>query len=148
MKCPVCALDLIVVERQGIELDFCVLCRGFWFDNGELELLAHVLGATTQTMDISSLTTVAAPEKTRKCPRCDRAMDKVGLGEGTPVIVDRCPRFEGLWFDAGEVGRTIELPDPGAVDAQKMLYFLGEVFNSRAGKMETGERRPVTENKK
>lgn len=141
MKCPVCALDLIVVERQGIELDFCVQCRGFWFDAGELELLTQVLGASTAVMDIAALKAVAAPEKVRQCPRCDRTMDKVKLGEGTPVIIDRCPRLDGLWFDAGELGRTIALPAAGTADSQMMLHFLGEVFNRRADKPETGNKR-------
>ena len=136
MKCPVCALDLIVVERQGIELDFCIQCHGFWFDAGELELLTQVLGAATAVMDIASLTAVAAPEKARQCPRCDRAMDKVKLGEGAAVIIDRCPRLDGLWFDAGELGRIIELPAAGTADSQKMINFLGEMFNRRAGRTE------------
>jgi hypothetical protein len=141
MKCPVCALDLIVVERQGIELDFCVQCHGFWFDAGELELLTQVLGAVKPVMAIASLIAVSAPEKTRKCPRCDRAMDKVKMGEGTPVIIDRCPRLDGLWFDAGELGRTVALPAAGAADSQTMLHFLGEVFNRRTSRPEIEDRR-------
>jgi Zn-finger nucleic acid-binding protein len=148
MKCPVCALDLIVVERQGIELDFCVQCHGFWFDADELELLTRVLGATTAVMDIAALKIVVAPEKARKCPRCERAMDKVKLREGTPVIIDRCTHLDGLWFDAGELGRTIELPATGTGDSQKMISFLGEVFNRRADKPEAGERRPETGNRR
>jgi Zn-finger nucleic acid-binding protein len=144
MKCPVCSLDLIVVERQGIELDYCIQCRGFWFDAGELELLTQVLGAATPVTDIASLTPVSVSEKTRKCPRCDRAMDKVKLGEGTSVTIDRCPRFDGLWFDAGELGRTIALPAAGAPDSQPLLHFLGEVFNCRAGRPETADRKPET----
>ena len=133
MMCPVCRIGMLVVEYDKIELDYCHKCKGVWFDAGELELLTQVLGAATVVMDIAALTAVSSPEKARKCPRCDRTMDKVKMGEGTSAIIDRCPRLDGLWFDAGELGRTIELPATGADDSQKMLHFIGEVFNRRAG---------------
>ena len=38
MKCPVCQVpDLIMAERQGIEIDYCPQCRGVWLDRGELD---------------------------------------------------------------------------------------------------------------
>jgi uncharacterized protein len=37
MKCPVCNLDLVMTERQGVEIDYCQKCRGVWLDRGELD---------------------------------------------------------------------------------------------------------------
>lgn len=37
MKCPVCNLDLLMMERQGVEIDYCQQCRGVWLDRGELD---------------------------------------------------------------------------------------------------------------
>lgn len=37
MKCPVCNVDLMMSERQGIEIDYCPKCRGVWLDRGELD---------------------------------------------------------------------------------------------------------------
>ena len=37
MKCPVCAIDLVMSERSGIEIDYCPTCRGVWLDRGELD---------------------------------------------------------------------------------------------------------------
>jgi uncharacterized protein len=38
MKCPVCKEpDLVMSERQGIEIDYCPACRGVWLDRGELD---------------------------------------------------------------------------------------------------------------
>ena len=38
MKCPVCLTpDLVMSERQGIEIDYCPQCRGVWLDRGELD---------------------------------------------------------------------------------------------------------------
>ncbi len=37
MKCPVCNQDLVMSDRQGIEIDYCSKCRGVWLDRGELD---------------------------------------------------------------------------------------------------------------
>ena len=38
MKCPECKnVDLLISERQGIEIDYCPECRGVWLDKGELD---------------------------------------------------------------------------------------------------------------
>jgi len=37
MKCPACANQLTMSERQGIEIDYCPSCRGVWLDRGELD---------------------------------------------------------------------------------------------------------------
>ena len=37
MKCPVCKdVNLVMSERQGVEIDYCPSCRGVWLDRGEL----------------------------------------------------------------------------------------------------------------
>jgi uncharacterized protein len=38
MNCPVCtSVNLVMSERQGIEIDYCPQCRGVWLDRGELD---------------------------------------------------------------------------------------------------------------
>lgn len=37
MKCPNCEVDLVMSERQGVEIDYCPKCRGVWLDRGELD---------------------------------------------------------------------------------------------------------------
>ncbi|MGH6621351.1 MAG: zf-TFIIB domain-containing protein [Alphaproteobacteria bacterium] len=37
MKCPNDSTDLVMSERQGIEIDYCPKCRGVWLDRGELD---------------------------------------------------------------------------------------------------------------
>lgn len=38
MKCPVCTtVNLVMSERQGVEIDYCPECRGVWLDRGELD---------------------------------------------------------------------------------------------------------------
>jgi Zn-finger nucleic acid-binding protein len=38
MKCPVCnTVNLVMSDRQGVEIDYCPECRGVWLDRGELD---------------------------------------------------------------------------------------------------------------
>ena len=38
MKCPKCQQpDLVMSDRQGVEIDYCPQCRGVWLDRGELD---------------------------------------------------------------------------------------------------------------
>jgi Zn-finger nucleic acid-binding protein len=37
MNCPKCNVNLVMSERQGIEIDYCPNCRGVWLDRGELD---------------------------------------------------------------------------------------------------------------
>lgn len=38
MLCPVCkSVNLVMSERQGVEIDYCPQCRGVWLDRGELD---------------------------------------------------------------------------------------------------------------
>lgn len=42
MKCPVCKdPDLVMSERQGVEIDYCPTCRGVWLDRGELDKIVE-----------------------------------------------------------------------------------------------------------
>lgn len=37
MTCPKCNTELLLAERQRIEIDYCPQCRGVWLDRGELD---------------------------------------------------------------------------------------------------------------
>jgi uncharacterized protein len=37
MQCPIDQTQLVVTERQGVEIDYCPTCRGVWLDRGELD---------------------------------------------------------------------------------------------------------------
>lgn len=40
MKCPACPeTNLVMADRQGVEIDYCPQCRGVWLDRGELDKL-------------------------------------------------------------------------------------------------------------
>lgn len=41
MKCPVDNTELVMSERQGVEIDYCPQCRGVWLDRGELDKIVE-----------------------------------------------------------------------------------------------------------
>ncbi len=54
MNCPVCSnVNLVMSERQGIEIDYCPQCRGVWLDRGELDKMIErsVTGSSGQRLD-------------------------------------------------------------------------------------------------
>ena len=44
MLCPTDGAELVMSERQGIEIDYCPKCRGVWLDRGELDKIIERSG--------------------------------------------------------------------------------------------------------
>ena len=126
MLCPRCQVPLIVVERNKIEVDYCLSCKGLWFDSEELNLLNKTLNLNKPINDQRDFEPANSSEQKAKCPRCNKQMDKVvPVGADKPNI-DRCPQGHGLWFDAGELSRLFQT-DAGTT-MTGAIHFLGEVF--------------------
>lgn len=60
MKCPLCkTVDLVMSERQGVEIDYCPECRGIWLDRGELD---KIIARAAEQTDLRLQPAVAAPQ--------------------------------------------------------------------------------------
>ncbi|MDO8716631.1 MAG: zf-TFIIB domain-containing protein, partial [Dehalococcoidales bacterium] len=57
---------------------------------------------------------------------------KVTIGREPPILIDACPRGNGLWFDGGELGHLVKQvtgkPAAGADAQTPVAAFLAEVF--------------------
>jgi len=62
--CPACRVDLVMSDRQGIEIDYCPKCRGVWLDRGELDKIIERSAAH----EAGSSSAQAAPEPARAAP--------------------------------------------------------------------------------
>lgn len=138
MICPVCKNDMIDVEYERIELDYCTKCRGVWFDADELELLFEKMGIEKHGLPLDGILKMpeaATTEKGRKCPICDRRMKKTTIGDKDGVLIDTCINGDGLWFDGGEVSQLVKQiaarPSKEGGSQQQVLTFLGEVFKDK-----------------
>jgi hypothetical protein len=134
MKCPLDKSDMMVVEHRLIELDFCLECSGVWLDSGELELLVSVLNAEGANLSLTELLTRPAGQGKRRCPICAHKMNKIWLGKGAKVLIDSCPRGDGLWFDAGELQKVLlEMEPAGTPSSPHVISFLGDAFQATHG---------------
>lgn len=34
MQCPIDGTQLVITDRNGVEIDYCPQCRGVWLDRG------------------------------------------------------------------------------------------------------------------
>ncbi len=103
MDCPVCKNAMITLELEDVEIDHCLDCGGIWLDAGELELLLGEPEKAGSLLESFSVDSKSAEAK-RKCPICDKKMQKVIVGASKPVLlIDKCRRGDGLWFDRGEL---------------------------------------------
>ena len=103
MDCPACKNAMIVLELAEVEVDYCAACSGIWLDAGELELLLDDPDPPKHLLDSFKIDSKCA-EKRRKCPICLKKMHKIVVGTSAPaLLIDKCPKGDGLWFDKGEL---------------------------------------------
>jgi len=115
MDCPVCKNAMITLELADVEIDHCTDCGGIWLDAGELEqllgepVLSRVEGQEKAKQLLDSFKVDhSSTEKPRKCPICDKKMQKIIVGSSRPaVLIDKCRRGDGLWFDKGELNNIV-----------------------------------------
>jgi len=137
MICPACKNDMIVVEHDNIELDYCTNCQGVWFDSGELELLLESMSLENPNSFFDNILHSAeanSAEKRRRCPICRQKMKKTSIGQEPEILIDVCQQGDGLWFDGGEVGQLIKQLAKKASgkqgSQQQVISFLGEAFEA------------------
>lgn len=100
LKCPLCNVDLVMSERQGIEIDYCPQCRGVWLDRGELD---KIIDRSAETLSASQ----AAPQPQRTEARYD------DRGYGDRRYDDR--RYDDDYYKKGK--------------RKKREGFLGDLFD-------------------
>ncbi len=132
--CPTCDKPLLVLEYQGVAVDFCHRCRGIWLDSGELELLLERTGADAKDPLLQFQKQKGRRIKGRRkmCPRCDRPMLEIVV-EGDAqrkVVVDHCARGHGLWFDATELVQLLALFPPSS-GANKTVEYLKDLLGQK-----------------
>ena len=125
--CPKCHVGLFILHFKGIEVDFCERCRGIWLDHGELEELMKRTGAQPDDPLLRFQQQRGRVPRGPKnlCPRCDRPLEEIGPGAG--LVLDRCPRGHGLWFDADELQQLLA-QFPAEKGASRTIEHLNEIF--------------------
>lgn len=94
---------MITLEFEDVEIDYCTYCDSIWLDAGELELLLNEPDRAKGLLDSFRIDS-ESDERIRKCPICDKKMQKIVVGSSKPVLlIDKCRKGDGLWLDKGEL---------------------------------------------
>lgn len=88
--------QVVVGDRDVVQIDACPVCNGAWFDAGELDILAG-----EQTDLESALAPESKPSK-RRCPRGCGLLDERALPGKIRTPVDHCSTCKGIWLDGHE----------------------------------------------
>ena len=103
-KCPSCGKLNILLLLDGVPLDVCKECRGFWFDSSELvhftSLMADIPGEKL-TSRSSRFT----------CPVCGERMREYQFRRDANVMVDSCPKGHGIYLEDDEFRRVLVVSD-------------------------------------
>ena len=107
MKCPKCTTrELEATTIRKIEIDRCKHCRGVWCDHRELgELLDEGkwrLGKLTGSKQRDDLN-----RRKAKCPRDGTDLMRVSSSQNPEVVLDSCPKCQGIWLDGGELDKLL-----------------------------------------
>ena len=126
MDCPVCKNAMITLELEDVEIDYCTDCGGIWLDSGELEQLLNEPDKAQRLLDSFRIDSESS-ERARKCPICDKKMQKIIVGSSKPVLlIDKCRKGDGLWFDKGELQ---DIFDRAKLDEDnKIQKLLSDIF--------------------
>lgn len=128
MNCPVDNQPLVVLELDQVEIDYCTNCEGIWLDAGELELLIESENERKKLLDLFG-DGDNVKERTYKCPICAKNMMKVEVGTSQKILIDKCPKNHGLWFDNGELEKVLILGSAGKEN--KVIDLLREMFKNK-----------------
>jgi Zn-finger nucleic acid-binding protein len=125
---------MIVLEFEGVEIDYCPETGAIWLDAGELEQIAHLAGA--DPAHLASAIREGQPKKggEKRCPRCGKRLDRVAVSE--TLELDRCPQGHGLWFDRGELAALVASTAKGEA-AASVARFFARVFHHDLNLKET-----------
>jgi len=122
---------MITLELADVEIDHCVGCGGIWLDAGELEMLMNDRDKARSLLN-SFREDRTSTEEPRKCPICDKKMAKIVVGDAAPVLLlDKCRRGDGLWFDQGELEDILRRAQ---LDRENRIQkLLADMFGRTAG---------------
>ena len=110
MKCPICKKELEKAIFYGVEVDYCPICLGLWFEDDELRLAKDKKDENLNWLDIDlwkrkNKFKIYLGE--RLCPACRLPLYEVYYGDSR-IIVDFCSLCKGVWLDRGEFKRIID----------------------------------------
>jgi Zn-finger nucleic acid-binding protein len=99
--CPKCRKPSLSEfnTSEGVVVDFCVGCKGIWFDKNEL---AHYIELSQDIPELMEMKKVTR-QTGLTCPKCGSRLDEIPFSSRTQFLVERCEACGGVFLDAGEL---------------------------------------------
>ena len=91
------------LDFEGTEVDRCTICKGLWFDAGEIEVMRDSRAAVAiDTGDASTGKQSNAIDRYR-CPRCSGSMVRVVDPRQRHIWYETCGSCSRSFLDAGQL---------------------------------------------
>jgi Zn-finger nucleic acid-binding protein len=111
MHCPRCKAVLVGDEYEGVEVERCPGCRGFWISGTRL---ADIIEKREKAFSLEEIEAYRQVHESRRglvnqadsetvCPQCGADMQQNRYTYAQEVLIDRCSQGHGVWLDQGEV---------------------------------------------
>lgn len=122
LPCPGCGARMTPRSTGGALFDECDHCGGLWLAPATIDQMA------TQAQTRAYLKPFDPPPKAtpssgagtggilyRRCPQCDKPMNRTGYAIGSGVVLDLC-KSHGTYFDNGELTRVFSFIESGGLE--------------------------------
>jgi Zn-finger nucleic acid-binding protein len=134
MNCPVCDVPLARVPYEGFPVWTCGQCHGHFADTARIETIKNTTRLSTAELKEEAKAEYRnESEKSLRCPRCLRAMEKKRLNEKWNFIIDYCAPCDWTWFDGGELAilQLLYEDTPAARDRAEFKRRIAEMTPAR-----------------
>jgi Zn-finger nucleic acid-binding protein len=110
MDCPHCHINLISKEYEHLSVSVCQKCEGIWLEPSQLSQIITKRDEQFSSDEIQNTLKAAHPglspaetPAALSCPVCSAAMEKINYDYSSGVVLNSCPKGDGLWFDKNEL---------------------------------------------
>lgn len=109
LECPRCKMTLGPAKYEGVNVDFCDTCWGYWVGLYQFEtILTSKDEVFSKEEKQSKAATHPGDGKPLACARCSHHMQKLQVRDEwdqPAFFIDYC-QDHGLWLDTGEIKRA------------------------------------------
>ena len=114
--CPVCHTKMKTInigKKLHLFIERCDSCFGIFFDSNELEAMIEYSVKGSRNVDLVKLAKISDNPRYvdiltyRKCPVCQKHMQRKNFMRRSGVITDICTEH-GIWLDPGELRHIME----------------------------------------
>jgi Zn-finger nucleic acid-binding protein len=112
--CPACGEKLSTYSVFKISVEACDKCKGVLLDKDELRKLKdRCTKGSWQALrwmddEMEAIGNTNAMASKRSCPKCEGTQFVTASFGDSKILVDWCPKCNGIWLDRGEFQQIIE----------------------------------------